>query len=241
MTEEEWLGSTRLFDLLTPFSAERRIGRKLRLFQAACCRSIWDLIPGECLHRLVEAVEQYAEESLLSEELGAMQEESSTADALRRQAQVALPDRDGGYLLIARDRAARAAIEAANPEHLFYSSISDLARLAVAYYNLGTPSPPYTAGTRDEVKRQCDLLRDIIGNPYRPCPAIAASWLTWNDGCVPKLAQTIYDDRTFDELPILADALEDAGCAVADILTHLRSLGPHVRGCWAVDLILGKG
>jgi hypothetical protein len=54
------------------------------------------------------------------------------------------------------------------------------------------------------------------------------------------LAQAIYDDRAFDRLPILADALEEAGCDTADILAHCRGPGPHVRGCWVVDLILGK-
>jgi hypothetical protein len=55
------------------------------------------------------------------------------------------------------------------------------------------------------------------------------------------LAQAIYDERAFDRLPILADALLDAGCDNEELLAHLRSEGPHVRGCWAVDLILGKG
>jgi hypothetical protein len=57
---------------------------------------------------------------------------------------------------------------------------------------------------------------------------------------VPKLAASIYEQRAFDRLPVLADALEEAGCTDADILGHLRGPGPHVRGCWAVDLILGK-
>jgi hypothetical protein len=65
-------------------------------------------------------------------------------------------------------------------------------------------------------------------------------WLTWKHGTVPKLAQTIYDDRRFDLLPILADALQEAGCTNADILLHCHSPGPHVRGCWVVDLLLGK-
>ena len=72
--------------------------------------------------------------------------------------------------------------------------------------------------------------------PPRLRPPLAA----WNDGTVPKLAQTIYDDRRFDLLPILAEALEEAGCDHADILTHCRGPGPHVRGCWVVDLLLGK-
>jgi hypothetical protein len=84
-----------------------------------------------------------------------------------------------------------------------------------------------------------DLVRDIFGNPFRPV-AIHRDWLAWNDGTVPKLAQTIYDDRRFDLLPILADALEEAGCDNADILGHCRGPGPHVRGCWVVDLMLGK-
>jgi hypothetical protein len=67
-----------------------------------------------------------------------------------------------------------------------------------------------------------------------------AVWLNWNDGTVVKLAEGIYNDRAFDRLPVLADALEDAGCTEAEILAHCRSGGEHVRGCWVLDLILGK-
>ena len=87
---------------------------------------------------------------------------------------------------------------------------------------------------------QSTLIRDIFGNPFRPRPAVDAAWLSWNDGTLAKLAQGIYDDRAFDRLPILADALEEAGCANADILNHCRQPGEHVRGCWVVDLVLGK-
>lgn len=66
------------------------------------------------------------------------------------------------------------------------------------------------------------------------------TWLAWCDKTVPKLAQAIYDECAFDRLPILADALEEAGCTDADILDHCRQAGEHVRGCWIVDLILGK-
>ena len=83
------------------------------------------------------------------------------------------------------------------------------------------------------------LLRDVFGNPFRLL-SVQRHWLTWNDRTIPKLAQTIYDDRRFDLLPILADALEEAGCDNADILAHCRGPGPHVRGCWVVDLLLGK-
>ena len=59
-------------------------------------------------------------------------------------------------------------------------------------------------------------------------------------GTVVQLAQVIHNDRAFDRLPILADALEDAGCTDPDTLAHCRGPGPHVRGCWVVDLLLGK-
>jgi hypothetical protein len=62
----------------------------------------------------------------------------------------------------------------------------------------------------------------------------------WNESTVTELAQAIYTDRAFDRLPILADALEEAGCTDAAILEHCRGPGPHVRGCWVVDLLLGK-
>jgi hypothetical protein len=86
---------------------------------------------------------------------------------------------------------------------------------------------------------QCNLLRDVTGNPFRPTSVIP-TWLVWNDGTVVNLALGIYDDRDFDHLPILGDALEDAGCDNADILAHCRSAGEHVRGCWVIDLLLGK-
>ena len=83
------------------------------------------------------------------------------------------------------------------------------------------------------------MLRDIFRNPFRPI-SLDAAWLWWNDGTVRKIAQVIYDDRTFTHMPILADALEEAGCTEQSILNHCRSGGEHVRGCWVVDLLLGK-
>jgi len=87
------------------------------------------------------------------------------------------------------------------------------------------------------MRSQCDLLRCVLGNPFRPVTA-EARWLT---STAVGLAQTIYVERAFDRLPILADALEEAGCDDPDVLSHLRGDGPHVRGCWVVDLVLGKG
>jgi hypothetical protein len=88
-----------------------------------------------------------------------------------------------------------------------------------------------------EMQTQASLLRDIIGNPFCPV-ALNPAWLTPN---VTALARSIYADRNFIDLPILADALEEAGCTRPELLTHLRGPGPHVLGCWALDLVLNKG
>ncbi|MBP3959984.1 hypothetical protein J8F10_32485 [Gemmata sp. G18] len=80
-------------------------------------------------------------------------------------------------------------------------------------------------------------MRELFGNPFRPV-ALVPVWLT---STVRALAEGIYQERAFDRMPILADALQDAGCDNEDILTHCRQPGEHVRGCWVVDLVLGKG
>jgi hypothetical protein len=96
-------------------------------------------------------------------------------------------------------------------------------------------------------RRQCHSLRDLFGNPCRPTPALLPSLLGWHGGTVPKLAQTIYEDRDqrsghldAGRLAVLADMLEEAGCCDAELLGHLRGPGPHVRGCFVVDAVLGK-
>jgi len=87
--------------------------------------------------------------------------------------------------------------------------------------------------------KRLHLFRDIFGNSIQ-ATAIDPAWLTWNGRTVPQLARAIYEERTFDRMPILADALEEAGCTDSNILDHCRGPGPHVRGCWVVDLLLGK-
>jgi hypothetical protein len=81
-----------------------------------------------------------------------------------------------------------------------------------------------------------DFFRDISGNPFRPIVFDPA----WCSETVVALANGIYADRAFDRMPILADALQEAGCDNTDILNHCRGAGPHVRGCWVIDLVLGK-
>jgi hypothetical protein len=92
---------------------------------------------------------------------------------------------------------------------------------------------------KHEGREHTAILLELLGNPFRPV-TIVPSIFAWNDGTIPKLAQGIYEERAFDRLPILADALEEAGCQDQDILGHCRSGGEHVRGCWVLDLLLGK-
>jgi hypothetical protein len=84
-----------------------------------------------------------------------------------------------------------------------------------------------------------DLLRCIAGNPFHSA-VVAPEWLAWCDGAVVRIAQEVYEERAFEQTPILADALEEAGCTDALLLGHLRGGGPHARGCWVVDRLLDK-
>ncbi len=86
----------------------------------------------------------------------------------------------------------------------------------------------------------CQLLRCVLGNPFKPCPTIDPAWLRWNDGTVPRIARGFYESRRFEDMPILHDALLDAGCDDQDMLDHCKAPGPHVKGCWVLDLLLGK-
>jgi hypothetical protein len=98
------------------------------------------------------------------------------------------------------------------------------------------PHSSWKTGWEDAVRVQPLLLRDIFGNPFRPVAA-DPNWLTAD---VIALARGIYDDKAFDRMPILADALQDAGCVNEDVLSHCRTAQVHARGCWVVDLLLGK-
>jgi hypothetical protein len=109
-------------------------------------------------------------------------------------------------------------------------------------YDAATSLSPREAGRAraiamtHEKAAQCRLLRDIFGNPFRPA-AVDPGWLT---PAVITMATAIYGERRFQDLPVLADALEDAGCNGTDLLAHCRGGGEHAPGCWAVDALLGK-
>jgi hypothetical protein len=198
--------------------------RKRRLFAVACCRRLWDLLVHESSRAAVETAERLADG------------EAGEVDRIRAREAAEAPLPKGAYTreeYVANlhhplantpaGRAASAAVEALSPAAAY-------AARSAAQCNAGEPA---------EKAARCDLLRCIYYFPGRTRP-VEQAWLSLNGGVVPMLARSIYDGRAFDRLPLLADALEDAGCTDAEILGHLRSPGPHVRGCWAVDLILHR-
>jgi hypothetical protein len=228
MDEAEWLASgnpRRLYGHARKVATPRlNSGRRLlRLYACACCRQVWHLLGAEG-RAAVEVAERYADgraskADLRQAEGAAWQAYLKCADAVQ----------------LATTQAKLAACYAAGPSITRGGKLSaERAGLAFAYsveVMLGANA------TRRPL--QCDLLHDLFGNPFRPVSADPA-WLRWNDGTVRKMAQALYEERAFERLPLLADALEDAGCTEDALLSHLRGPGPHVRGCWALDLLRGE-
>jgi hypothetical protein len=149
----------------------------------------------------------------------------------RRAVEVAERYADGGVPEGERNRTWKETRGFVGDDFCGHCCVADEARVLLGNVLARTSCPAAT---------QAALLRDLFGSPFRPPPPLNPAWLSWNGGTVVKLAQAAYDERAFDRLPVLADALEDAGCTAPDILNHCRQPGVHVRGCWVVDLLLGK-
>jgi hypothetical protein len=249
MTESEWLSCTDPQKMLE-FLRGKVSDRKLQLFAVACCRRIIDLLPKVC-QKAVEVVEKHADGLLGPDKLRAMNQR--IARIARRHRNLA-PYAVLSATQLGPDRAFEAARSAATA--LSVVPVEGRWRAAVGGHLalLRNRKGHGKEGKSQERQResqamgasadalwteylhQADLLRDIIGNPFR-AGAQDRSWLTSN---VVAIAELIYDSRDYDSLPILADALEDAGCTDASILEHCRGGGVHVRGCWVVDLVLGR-
>lgn len=242
MTEQKWLTSVAvikmtLFVASHDGMARRKIGRrKLRLFGCFSCRQLWEQMTDARSRHAVEVAERLADDRATPAEVKQAVEDAhlvclavvsrapQSGNAYQRAAEARgwLPDdeRDAA-------RSARSVLSGVwrsfTCRNLFYEgSDSELAR---------TLSPARR-------RTQADGLRCIFGNPFRPVE-VDPAWLTWNEGTVRRVARSIYDERAWDQMPILGDALEDAGCTRERVLSHCREPGPHTRGCWVVDLLLG--
>jgi hypothetical protein len=197
--------------------------RKLRLFAVACCRCIWGILPDERSRHALAVAEAFAD--------GATGEDRLHAAWL---AATEVSDTSQGSVWQRTAARAAEAAAAGRPED---AAAEASRRSGVA---AALASPQHSVVSRQRRERHASLLHCVVGNPFRPAPALDPSWAAWNGGTVAKLAAAIYDGRRFADLPILADALEDAGCADAAILAHCRGGGEHVRGCWVVDLLTGR-
>jgi hypothetical protein len=254
MIEAEWLACTDPREMLKSLG-DNTSDRVLRLFACACCRRIWPLLSDARSRQAVEVVERYAEGLAGEEELAAARAAANVA-AQAAAAEIAQADLHWADDSSLADSyaAIRAAREAADAACFLVADVAEpalaAARAARAAgfdakaaslatgYEPG-PEVAYQTAQAAEADAQADLLRCIFGNPFH-LVSLDPGWLTWNGGTVAKLAQAIYEERRFQDLPVLADALEEAGCTNEGILVHCRRPGEHVRGCWVVDLLLGK-
>jgi hypothetical protein len=206
--------------------------RKLRLFAVACCRRILDddqqPIGQDSVHPNIPTAEGVADRRIGK---GAL---------IRSEAIAAWPAHWGGA------HGARSYVIGAILHENALAAVRSVANHVAIYFAHRTRERPpsntedaqqaYRDAAAAERGRQANLFREILGNPFRPV-IVDPAWLTRT---VVEVAQATYDQRAFDRMPILADALEDAGCTHTDILEHCRQPGEHVRGCWVIDSLLNK-
>ncbi len=234
MTETEWLECISPEEMLV-FLGERATPRKKRLFACACVRRVWPLLNDDRLRMAVKAVEQFADGRVSPELLAKARRKVRLSKACVHaiQAIEALLPEDGPILSRPRDiREPTDVISATR-------AIRTSARTLEASEEHDAPAPMETIrplAAFDAV----DLLREIFGNPFRSV-VIDPSWLAWKQCLIPRMARIIYHKRCFRNLPILADALEEAGCHDEALLSHCRNPVDHVRGCWVVDALLALG
>jgi hypothetical protein len=230
MNEQQWEAAEDPIDmLLRPPPSITATDRKIRLFSCACCRRIWDKMRSEN-RQVVELAERYA-------------------DGLASGAELAIREKDCRLYqdvndpeILQEDRPPEYWCDVASWHSVTAQAVDGFYEVCDATRRVARDR----SGEWEDVV-QARLLRDLFGPlPFRPV-TISPAILTWNDDLVVRLAQAAYDGRqmpagTLDNgrLAVLADALEEAGCTSEDVLGHLRGPGPHVRGCWVVDLLLGR-
>ncbi|QJW93756.1 hypothetical protein [Frigoriglobus tundricola] len=236
VTEEEWLqepprdawGMWRS----KPRRDRRRVDRKELLLIVALFRSVADLLTDPRALGMAPAVERYADEPGEPEAAAAL-------DAAGEQVELAYDAQQPTRAATHAVAAARNLVSATHDS----AQIIEMAVGARAAGRAGHEREPdwyecaeYRAAVAAHGLLMGRLIRDVFGNPFRPV-VFSPSWRT---GTATALARQMYETRDFSAMPILADALQDAGCDDTDALDHCRGSGPHVRGCWVVDLVLGK-
>jgi hypothetical protein len=241
MTEAEWLNCADP-TLMLEFIRGKASDRKLRLFAVACCRLFWDGLNIDATRAAIETSERYADNLSTEIELGKARKGAHNAAWIVRwysergtQEGEALDWRRHYFEQLGHPIEERLG----RPTEEVLRRMFFVAFMTNTSQRLRTDEMPMLRTDPLLVRFSPLLFRDIFGNPFRPV-TVHPAWIAWNDGTVCRIAQAIYDERAFDRMPVLADALEDAGCTDRAILSHCRQSGGHVRGCWVVDLLLDK-
>jgi hypothetical protein len=220
MTEAEWLTCGSRVHMRRMLRQWRSSPLHWLHFNLGCVRRVRELIDDERCFQLLRVLENCTTAS----QVRAMQSSVPCAEA--RAAYAAIQDlwrRRSDPLRQARIAAARALLTA----QWQTLATSEMVTVAVNRWRF--------AGD-EERRAHCSLLRDVFGNPFRPVSFNPA----WRTDTAVAIARQMYDAREFGAMPILADALQDAGCEDEVILGHCRDANqPHVRGCWVCDLVLG--
>jgi hypothetical protein len=221
MTEAEWLKCSDPTAMLAQLR-DKASERKLRLYTCAHCRLVWHWLIEERSRSAVEVAEHYADGLITEEDREVAFREACTASiAVRR-----CPEKSDTILRLRQPR---------DPDRLYRAAFFAAFAAGSGVGNITAQIRGDNAHLVGKVTRS-RLLHCIFGNPFRPA-SIKPPWLTTN---IILQAQSIYDGRSFNCLPSLANSLDENGCDNKDMLSHCRSLEPHVRGCWVVDLALGK-
>jgi hypothetical protein len=247
--EQLWLNWNEL-SYLSDVVGDGASDRKKRLFACACARQSWDRLTIPQARVLVEVVESFADFKASKEQV---KEARRATEEIIRETEIRVAKevwRTTSIPSLYTDAGATAEWTVSDvldhPEVQVARQLTGITWIAgrldgIALHQLAWPINPmrHTLGAEDlrvESAMRCAILRDVFGNPFRPV-AFDPSWRT---DTVASLARGVYESRDFSPMPILADALQDAGCEDDAILSHCRGDGPHVRGCWVVDLVLGK-
>jgi hypothetical protein len=224
MTEQEWLGCDDAHEMLQFLRLGSQIDdRKLRLLGCACARLVWVWAGDEPPPIAIERAERFADGLFTKAGLRRARQEVRKMRYDMQGTEAASRPIWGAYWLV----------EVVATENAYGSVITEMYRLTTSLLFLDTSG----------WSTVCRLLHDVVGNPSRPV-AIPTAWRT---PTVVSLATAAYEERSLPSgeldparLAVLSDALEDAGCDSNEILAHLRGPGPHVRGCWVLDRLLGK-
>jgi hypothetical protein len=227
MTEAEWLDCDNTTSMLERLQGDAS-DRKLRLFGCVCCRRHWRFLTDERSRVAVEMAERWADGLTTQVELEAAE---SAADQARDDL---VTTRQDTAISECFTYAAQAVglLATVNPFSTDRSVVVASYCRMVAFRETGASDRVESENTT-----ACRFIRDIFGNPFRPVIFSDA----WRTDTAKSLARQMYESRDFSAMPILADALQDAGCDNDDILAHCRDTSAtHVRGCWVVDRVLGK-